>query len=166
MVAQLIEILYFAKRGLKMEKFVEINSSGEVVLDKDIISILKPKGTRLKCVFDRSKIILIPGESQDYVARAVARPKDITATTSDKVFASLTDDFVLRSLEATLKKLELEHKERVCQGNLREEFEQLVQRGKELIAQSSMEWREPEEVVREMRERREMNIMESLGYEK
>ena len=117
-----------------MEKFVEINSSGEVVLDKDIISILEPKGTRLKCVVDRSRILLIPED-----------------TTSDKV-----------SLEATLKRLELEHKERASQGNLREEFEQLVQRGKELVEQSNIEWQEPEEVVREMREKREMNILREM----
>ncbi len=121
-----------------MEKFVEINSSGEVVLDKEIISILESKGTRLKCVFDRSKILLIPEK-----------------TTSDKV-----------SLEATLKRLELEKKERVCQESLREEFEQLVQAGKELIEQSNIEWQEPEEVVHEMREKREMNIMESLECKK
>ena len=123
-----------AKGVLKMEKFVEINSSGEIVLDKEIISILEPKGTRLKCVFDRSKILLIPEE-----------------TTSDKV-----------SLEATLKRLELEHKERASQGNLGEEFEQLVQRGKELVEQSNIEWQEPEEVVREMREKREMNILREM----
>ena len=136
-----------------MEKFVEINSSGDVVLDKEIISILEPKvavvkhrrclttasGTRLKCVFDKSKIFLIPE----------------TVMTSDKAL-----------LEATLNRLELEHKERICRGNLVEEFEQLVQKGKELIEQRNIEWQEPEEVVREMREEREMNITESLGDEK
>ena len=138
-----------------MEKFVEINSSGEVVLNKEIISILEPKGTRLKCVFDRSKILLITEESQNYVAHVVTHAKENTATTSDKV-----------SLEATLKRLELEQKERVSQGNLKEEFEQLVQKGKKFIEQSNVEWREPEKIVREMREKREMNIMKSLGYEK
>lgn len=121
-----------------MEKFVEINSSGKVILDKEILSMLEPKGNRLKCVFDRFKILLIPEE-----------------TASNQV-----------SLEATLKRLELEHKERICQGNLREGFEKLVQRGRALIAQSNMEWQEPEEIVRKIREKREMNIMESLGYEK
>ena len=57
-----------------MEKIVEINSSGEVILDKEIVSILESKGNRLRCVFDSFKILLIPEE-----------------TTSDKVFASLTD---------------------------------------------------------------------------
>lgn len=138
----------------KMEKFVEIGSSGEVVLDKEIISILEPKATRLKCVFDGVKILLIPETSQDYVARGV-RGTDIAATVWDKV-----------SLQATLKRLELEHKERIDQGNLVEEFEQLVQKGKVLIEQIDTEWQEPEDIVRKMRERREVNLMEGLGCEK
>lgn len=137
-----------------MEKFVEIGSSGEVVLDKEIISILEPKATRLKCVFDGVKILLIPETSQDYVARGV-RGTDIAATVWDKV-----------SLQATLKRLELEHKERIDQGNLVEEFEQLVQKGKVLIEQIDTEWQEPEDIVRKMRERREVNLMEGLGCEK
>jgi len=138
-----------------MEKFVEINSSGEVVLDKEIILTLKPKGTRLKCLFDGSKILLIPEESQDDILPEIVRSKDATVATVDKI-----------SLEDTLRKLELEHKERVSQRNLREEFEQLVQEVNNFVEQNNVRWQGPEEVIYEMRKKREMNIMESLESEK
>ena len=68
-------------------------------------------------------------------------------------------------LEALLRRLEVEHKERIQRGNPQKEFEQLVARGKELIEKNGVKWQEPEEILREMREEHEMNLMEGLGYE-
>lgn len=123
----------------RMEKYVEINSAGEVVLDKEIISAFAHKGERLRCIFDDSKIILIPENTAH------------------------SDGILLKSL---LKKLETEHKEGIPRENLKEEFEQLVAKGKELIEKNIMEWEEPEEILREMRTEHETNLMQGLGYEK
>jgi len=111
---------------------------GEIVLDRDIISAFAHGVNRLKCIFDDSKIILIPANT----------------AYSDEIL-----------LEALLRRLEIEHKERIQQENLHEEFEQLVARGKELLEKNSTEWQEPEEIIREMREKHDMNLMEGLGYE-